>query len=550
MEHYCYINILEKRVLKSLNFMRYLNIKVYSIILIIISIISCVFISFYAVDKRYIGMDQVQHFYDMKKWYDSNKLPATGARFIASEIINGEFTTPRVPGGVYYIFYTLFYKLANENLVKARIINFIFNFIILSIFLIWIYKKFGIFITSIMSALVLCNPYIILGVTDFWNPNITLIFSFLFFIFLFEYINNDNKKIKQISAIFIFPILAVMAQGHFVVFFSMVPTIIIYLIIRFKNTKQYILYWTIGVFISFLLYLPYLVSEIQNNFTNIKLAMNIRENLNKIPFPQIYALLIFPTNEVSSMIGTRFGSVYYFWTKNGIYFYGLVFLILSVLISIFLFFKSIIIIIKNKNIEDKLTKTVIEMFYIFLMFIPITILSFIIFRSKPGTFHYLYSAFSISFITYILFLKFYENDFNNKKKLFISIFFILNVFAVSGEMYRYFRLFQEPRSEKVLYSIADFINNDSKGKKIAIYDGFSGIVHKQFEDIFKIYFKNINLNISESPDILYAIRDDILINNWDKDRNNREMQYLINNNAIELTNIAGYTIFKFPKIPD
>lgn len=226
------------------------------------------------------------------------------------------------------------------------------------------------------------------------------------------------------------------------------------------------------------------------------------------------------------------------------------FLILSVLISIFLFFKSIIIIIKNKNIEDKLTKTVIEMFYIFLMFIPITILSFIIFRSKPGTFHYLYSAFSISFITYILFLKFYENDFNNKKKLFISIFFILNVFAVSGEMYRYFRLFQEPRNEKVLYSIADFINNDSKGKKIAIYDDFSGIVHKQFEDIFKIYFKNINLNISESPDILYAIRDDILINNWDKDRNNREMQYLINNNAIELTNIAGYTIFKFPKIPD
>lgn len=524
--------------------------KLYNIFLLIVAIIASIFVSFYAIDKRYIGMDQVQHFYDMKKWYDSNKLPTTGARFIASGIINGEFTTPRVPGGAYYIFYTLFYKLANENLVKARIINFIFNFIILSIFLIWFYKKFDIFITSIISALILCNPYIILAITDFWNPNITLIFSFLFFIFLFEYIGNDSKKIKQISAILIFPILALMAQGHFVVFFSMVPTIIIYLIIRFKTTKQYILYWSIGVFIAFLLYLPYLISEIQSNFNNLKLAINIRDSLNKIPFPQIYALLIFPTNEMSSMIGTRFGSVYYFWTKNGIYFYGLIFLILSILISMFVFFKSIMIIIKNKNIEDKLTKTVIEMFYIFLMFIPITILSFIIFRSKPGTFHYLYSAFSISFITYILFFKFHENDFNNKKKLFISIFFILNVFAVSGEMYIYFKLFQEPRSEKVLYSIADFINNDSKGKKIAIYDGFSGIVHKQFEDIFKIYFKNINLNISDSPDILYAIRDDILINNWDKDRNNREMQYLINNNAIELTNIAGYTIFKFPKIPD
>ena len=261
--------------------------KLYSISLIVISAILCLFISFYAIDKRYIGMDQVQHFYDMKKWYDSGKLPTTGARFIASSIIDGEFTTPRVPGGAYYIFYTLFYKLANDSLIKARIINLIFSFFILSLFLIWLYKKFGIFIASIMTALVLCNPYVIMSITDFWNPNITLIFSFLFFILLFEYIDSSSDKIKKASSIFIFPILAIMAQGHFVVFFSMVPTIIIYLIIRFKNTKNYLLYWTLGVFISFLLYLPYLISEFQSGFNNINLAINIRDRINKIPIPQI-----------------------------------------------------------------------------------------------------------------------------------------------------------------------------------------------------------------------------------------------------------------------
>ncbi len=97
--------------------------------------------------------------------------------------------------------------------------------------------------------------------------------------------NNDDKKIKQISAVFIFPILAVMAQGHFAVFFSMVPTMIIYLIIRFKNTRKYLLYWCFGVFISFLLYMPYLIQELQSGFNNIKLAMNIRSSLDKIPFP-------------------------------------------------------------------------------------------------------------------------------------------------------------------------------------------------------------------------------------------------------------------------
>ncbi|WP_295162796.1 hypothetical protein [uncultured Brachyspira sp.] len=259
--------------------------NIFPVLLIISSLLSYLYIEYYAFNKRMVAMDQIQHFYDMTKWYNSGKIPTTGARFIASEIINGEFTTPRVPGGAYYIFYTLFYKLANENLVKARMINFIFSFIILFTFLIWIYKKFGIFITSIMTALVLCNPYVILAVTDFWNPNITLIFSFLFFIFLFEYINNDDKKIKQISAVFIFPILAVMAQGHFAVFFSMVPTMIIYLIIRFKNTRKYLLYWCFGVFISFLLYMPYLIQELQSGFNNIKLAMNIRSSLDKIPFP-------------------------------------------------------------------------------------------------------------------------------------------------------------------------------------------------------------------------------------------------------------------------
>ena len=116
-------------------------------------------------------------------------------------------------------------------------------------------------------------------------------------------------------------------------------------------------------------------------------------------------------------------------------------------------------------------------------------------------------------------------------------------------MYRYIKLFQEPRSEKVLMNVGEFIKNDAKDKKIAIYDSFSGIVNKQFEDIFTIYFNNINLNISKKPDILYAIRDDIVRVNWNDDRNNDEMKYLIDNNAVKLTNIGGYTIFKFPIIP-
>lgn len=309
------IIILFKKLLKE----SLINIKLInsvSIILIIFSIICSIFIQNYAFGRRTILTDQTQHFYDMKKWDESGKLPTTSARFEASEVINSEFTIPRVPGGVYYIFYTLFYKLGGENLSNARLINLIFSLFILVIFLIWFYKKFGLFSTSVITALLLCNPYIMMALTNFWNPNITLLFSFLLFIFLFEYINNDNQKIKKISAALLFPILAIMAQGHFVVFFSMIPTLIIYLNIRFSKTKKYILFWIISVFISFLLYLPYLISEIQNDFNNLHLALNIRENFSKIHFPQIYALILFPTNEMSYFLGTRIHPILYFWLSK------------------------------------------------------------------------------------------------------------------------------------------------------------------------------------------------------------------------------------------
>ena len=395
-------------------------INIFSVILIIFSIICSVFIQNYAFSRRAIERDQIQHFYDMKKWYESGKLPTTSARFEASEVINGEFTTPRVPGGAYYIFYTLFYKLGEENLSNARLINLIFSLFILAIFLIWFYKKFGLFLTSIIAALLLCNPYIMMAITNFWNPNITLLFSFLFFIFLFEYINNDNQKIKKISASLSFPILAIMAQGHFVVFFSMIPTLIIYLIIRFSKTKKYILFWIIGVFISFLLYLPYLIHEIKTDFTNLRYAMNMREGLSSIPFPQVYFILLFPTNEMSAIFGTRIGSFIHFWFTKPVYFYGLIFLIISVLFSLFVFIKSLIFLILNKakinnNKENSKVRTLKEIIFILILFIPITIISFIVFKSKAGTFHYLYSAYSISFAPMILF--FYQIQLKMQSKL-------------------------------------------------------------------------------------------------------------------------------------
>lgn len=308
------------------------NTYVISIIIILLSIIINISISLYSIPYR-STLDDFQHFYDMNKWYEKKTIPYTGTRFELCDTYKDEFTMPRVPGGVYYIIYTLFYKLSSEDLYTAKIINYIFSLTIIIIFLIWVAKRFDNIILAFMSVLVLCNGYLIRALTLFWNPNIALIFSFIFFILMFEYIYESNDFIIKLSAVLIFSILAIMAQAHFSVFFSIVPTVIIYLIIKFRKTLKYIFYWILGVFISFLLYLPYLINEINNGFNNTSLILLKKSAMNNIGFPQYQAFLLFPTNEMSSIYMRNLDNILNFWFAEPAYIYGFILLILNLMFT-------------------------------------------------------------------------------------------------------------------------------------------------------------------------------------------------------------------------
>ena len=107
--------------MKSLN----INIILCSILLVTSFIVN-IALDIYIVPRRFVRTDQEQHYYDMKRWYESKKIPVTSARFTNSHTIDNEFETGRVPGGAYYVFYILFYKLASESLLGAKIINLIF----------------------------------------------------------------------------------------------------------------------------------------------------------------------------------------------------------------------------------------------------------------------------------------------------------------------------------------------------------------------------------------------------------------------------------------
>ena len=386
-----------------LDFLKINSIRIILLFIIIFSFIFNIVLSFHIIPIR-STYDDFQHFYDMYRWYEKKELPATGTRFNLSDTIEDEFITPRVPGGAYYIYYILCYKLSNENLFAAKIINYFFSFFIISLFIFWLYKRLGLFVCSLMSPLILLNGYLVKAMTNFWNPNISLIFSFIFFILLYEYIDKKSNKKTVISSIFIFPVLAIIAQGHFASFFSVIPSMIFYLIVTYKNTIKYLKYWILGIFLSFLLYLPYLISEINNSFINTKSMMSKGYGVSRIIVAKVQALFLFPTNEMSSHYLQGLKNIIEFWTSSPSYIYGLIFLVLSIIFSLYCLINMLYYVFNFKyKAKTSYEGTILELSRFFILSVFSTLLCFNTFKFGEGYFHYLYGLFSVSYSPIILF---------------------------------------------------------------------------------------------------------------------------------------------------
>ena len=166
-------------------------------LLLIISILLSFYIQFYTFPKRLIHNDQVIAYYDMLKHYESGKLPVTGPRFIGTTAIAGYDNTARLPGGAFYSIMVFFYKLGNLNLDNARAINMAFSIFIIFIFVFWVYKRFGFFVSIISYIFIFFNGYTLKATTDFWNPSLVLILSFI------TYINQILMSMMMLSMIFV-----------------------------------------------------------------------------------------------------------------------------------------------------------------------------------------------------------------------------------------------------------------------------------------------------------------------------------------------------------
>lgn len=493
------------------------------ILIIIISIFMGIITRIQLTNLYSLNSDMIEHYYHMRKYYDNKIIPVTGALLEGGAYIGDPYDNSseaysskiaRIPGGYFYLEYMFFYFLSGENLDLARILYGIAMTLFSCIFLIWIYKKFGFKILAIMTSLILVNITFFTVNNKFYNPHTAFILSFISIPIILEYITN--KKWNYIYAIFIFPIIALEAMGHMSTFFNLVPTLIVYFIIRWKNTKKNIIPLSIGIFIAFLLYLPYLISEINNGFPNLMNALALRNKSKPIiQPPQIWSILFFPTNEPNANYGNSIYSIFAHWFNGDIILiFSFIFYVASIIIGI----SAFIILLKDffqKKLEDEKNIIFRETALIYLLYIIITTALFMILNLGSARARYFLNIYPLTFIPIIYLVKKIEN-----KKIFniFLIFILLNPLAVFIEMKHLYRNGNKTGWNFMIPHIEQ-IKKDSNGYSFDINTN-------HYYPILLLKIDNKDFIVDTNANIKYHV-----ISVYDKDFNTNNMHMIYSNSA-------------------
>ncbi|MEI0525506.1 hypothetical protein R4K54_06215 [Brachyspira murdochii] len=467
----------------------------------------------------------IEHYYHMRQYYDNKKLPVTGAFLVGAEYTANEYDSnstlfsdkiPKIPGGFFYIEYIVYYFLSGENLYIARILYGVAMSLFSCIFLLWIYKKFEVKIFAIMTSLIFVNITFFTVTNRFYNPHTVFILSYISIPIILEYITS--KKLNFIYAILIFPIIALEAMGHIAAFFSIVPTLIVYFIIRWKITKKYIIPISIGIFISFLLYVPYLISEINNGFQNFNNVIELKNQAKHIlQPPQIWSILFFPTNESNANYGNTISAIFSPWFNGDIkLIFSFIFYIASVLIGI----SSFIILLKDffqHKLECDNNLIFKETALIYFLYIIVTVAVFMIFNLGAARARYFFNIYPLTFIPIIYLIKKIEN-----KKIFnvFLIFILLNPLAVYIETKYIIYKTSDNEGWNFMVNHIEAINEDISNSQFYTFDLSANNDYPYI--LFKI--ENKNFYIDTNAKIKYNI-----IPSFDKNFNHSNMEMIYSN---------------------
>ncbi len=451
--------------------------------------------------------DKIVNYHLMKTKYDTKGIHTLGSYFgYVEEISSSNTNIARNPGGHFLNEYSLFFMLSGGSYFRARILYTIVVLISALMFLLWVYARFGIITTSIVSALMLTNGSFLFASNSFYAPHSTLMLSFFFLPLFAEYTRDRYESL--IPSVLICPILALMCQAHFAVFFNMVATFIIYLVINWdKKTKYNIRGFAIGTALAASTYFPYLIGEIRSGFANTKMIMDakraIAESSQSIIEPtRIHNILFFPTDETGIVYGSIDNFLSY-WIFNDsivtrIIFIFYIFSMLLMLVSILVSLKDYIVhrnlMLKPISNKEKNKSMLQEMFVFFMLYFVVTIISYNIFGIGIGRAHHFYNAYTLSFVPIIYFVESLKS-YRSRLLKYVMIFVFINMFALTTKTYIQNKSFEPYGNFYLIGEALRTIVIDSNGQRFVL-DSNSSV-----NEVGKAYFGVDNWNSTRNRDV-------------------------------------------------
>ena len=171
------------------------------------------------------------------------------------------FAGAQIPGPLWTLFWLTLYTLGGDSVSNAIILMAVFNtaaiYIVYRLGIYFIDEKYALFV----AALYAISPWPIYYASGMWNPMPLPVLGGILILSLWKSYSLNYSK-----TIFFVPLLsALLLQFHAIVIFYM-PVILFFILMARK--RVYWKYFYLGVVAGLMLYIPYLIGEINNNWSN------------------------------------------------------------------------------------------------------------------------------------------------------------------------------------------------------------------------------------------------------------------------------------------
>ncbi len=436
---------------------------------------------------------------------------------------------------------------------KANRRGYVSLWIFAILFVAYFYIRRGAAIGVFAGLLLFFNPTFSVAGSDFWNANFIFIPVWLALILLLEI---SEKRMNEKWVFAIPSLLAVAAQIHFAVLFVLPIPLVLFLWKRISGKGW--LWLGLGGLIAGLFYLPYLASEIQNEFENTRAMLAASKGHLRYIEPKLYAFWLFPTNEMSYYLGTGWPVIKNFYFSNpllrewGLGFFGwiaFVFNVVTVLFSVAanLFWISRIPWLRRRfkwepSKVPALYQNGVAFAYLTIL---ITFVVFSVLRIPGGGFHYFFALFPLAFFPLLGFLE-YLKERSQKIYRIAFGFFLVNAAVIALLMAVFFQLYYAPLRYQAQVAMVKKVLAETRGEAFRLYTTYENANPGDYQKYgVPRFYEGIATEIlkvpwNERPDgkRLFAIEA------YDPSFNLTKVRFASTNNLRELWRDGNFRLFE------